>query len=125
MVGMEAHGGGSRSLDGAAAPLPVLLPVIPVGSLGSGRGQNREEALVCFQAVLRRAIFLLGGIPQWNIPKRSQPPTSASSANQHLSSAQIFFRYSSVSCLTTEETQTFYPYYSSDELLESKLKRRS
>lgn len=57
MVGMEAHGGGSRPLDGAAAPLPVLLPVIPVGSLGSGRGQNREEALVCFQAVLRRATF--------------------------------------------------------------------
>lgn len=106
MVGMEAHGGGSRPLDGAAAPLPVLLPVIPVGSLGSGRGQNREEALVCFQAVLRRATFRQPcqeheavRFARWNppvdIPKRSQPPTSASSAKQRLSSAQNFFRYSS------------------------------
>lgn len=40
VVGVEAHGGGSRPLDGAAAPLPVLLAEIPVGRLASGREAN-------------------------------------------------------------------------------------
>lgn len=81
MVGVEAHGGGGRPLDGAAAPLPVLLPVIPVGSLGSGREGNGKKG-----------ISVGPGCPErWNppveYPKRRQPPTSAGFANQRFSSA--------------------------------------
>lgn len=92
MVGMEAHGGGGRPLDGAAAPLPRLLAVIPVGRLGSGREGNGEKGLVCLQ-VCPETCSIPSAIhsSRWNLPvgypKRSQPPVSASFANQRFSSA--------------------------------------
>lgn len=42
MIGVKAHGWGSRPLNGAAAPLPVLLPVIAVGSLVSSAWKRKR-----------------------------------------------------------------------------------
>lgn len=59
MIAMEAHCWGSGPLDWAAAPLPVLLPVISIGSLVSNAQRQKERSgdLLLPQALTRHSTF--------------------------------------------------------------------